>query len=137
MGDELPRDALEPLLATMPFAVELGIALDAAGRDEVVGRMAWAPRRCTAGGILHGGALMSLADTVGAVCTYLNLPEGSGTATISSSANLVRAVRQGEVVATARPLHVGRTVIVVRTELHAEGGELVAQVTQAQAVLAG
>ena len=53
--------------------------------DEVIGRMAWAPERCTAGGVLHGGALMGLADSLGGVCAFLNLPEGSGTATISSS----------------------------------------------------
>jgi uncharacterized protein (TIGR00369 family) len=119
----------------MPFAVHLGIELDAAGSDEVTGRMAWAEERCTAGGVLHGGALMAFADTVGAVCAFLNLPEGAGTATISSSTNLLRAVRKGDVTATARPLHVGKSVIVVQTELRDAQAELVGQVTQAQAVL--
>lgn len=79
--------------------------------------------------------MMSLADSLGGVCAYLNLPAGAGTATISSSTNMVRAMREGEVVGEARPLHVGRSVIVVRTELHDQAGRLLAQVTQAQSVL--
>ena len=123
------------LVGTMPFAVQVGIEIDAASAEEVVGRMAWAPERCTAGGVLHGGALMSLADSLGGVCAFLNLPPGAGTATISSSTNMMRAVREGEVIATSRPLHVGRSVIVVQTELRDGEGRLVGQVTQAQAVL--
>jgi 1,4-dihydroxy-2-naphthoyl-CoA hydrolase len=125
------------LVATIPFAVELGIEIDAASAEEVVGRMAWAPERCTAGGVLHGGALMSLADSLGGVCAFLNLPPGAGTATISSATNMTRAIREGEVTGTSRPLHVGRSVIVVQTELRDGEGRLVAQVTQAQAVLGG
>jgi 1,4-dihydroxy-2-naphthoyl-CoA hydrolase len=129
---------MEPdaVLTMMPFAALLGIELDTASADEVTGRMPWREELCTAGGILHGGALMALADTLGAVCAFLNLPRGAGTATISSSTNLLRAVREGEVSATARPLHVGRSVIVVRTELVDATAKPVAQVTQAQAVLA-
>jgi 1,4-dihydroxy-2-naphthoyl-CoA hydrolase len=127
--------SLTNLLSVMPFAVELGIELDQATPEEVIGRMAWAPQRCTAGGVLHGGALMGLADTLGGVCAFLNLPEGAGTATISSSTNLLRAVREGEVTATTRPVHVGRSVIVVQTELRDAAGKPVAQTTQAQAVL--
>jgi 1,4-dihydroxy-2-naphthoyl-CoA hydrolase len=123
------------LVATMPFAVELGIEIDAASPQEVVGRMPWAPERCTAGGVLHGGALMSLADSLGGVCAFLNLPQGAGTATISSSTTMMRAVREGEVTGTSRPLHVGRSVIVVQTEARDGEGRLVASVTQAQAVL--
>src|SRR5205823_9289787 len=82
----------QTLLALMPFAGQLGIELDSATPEEVVGRMAWAPDRCTAGWVLHGGALIGLADSLGAVCAFLNLPEGAGTATISSSTNLLRAV---------------------------------------------
>jgi uncharacterized protein (TIGR00369 family) len=79
---------------------------------------------------------MSLADTLGAVCAFLNLPSGAGTATISSATSMIRAVREGHVVGEARPLHVGRTTIVVQTELRDPSGRLVAQVTQTQAVLA-
>jgi uncharacterized protein (TIGR00369 family) len=125
----------QQLLALIPFAGELGIELDSASPEQVVGRMDWSAERCTAGGVLHGGALMSVADTLGAVCAFLNLPEGAATATISSSTNLMRAVRAGQVNGTARPLHVGRSVIVVATELRDDQAQLVAAVTQAQAVL--
>lgn len=129
-------EARAGLISAMPFAAGLGIALDVAAPDEVRGRMAWAPERCTAGGVLHGGALMALADSLGGVCAFLNLPEGAGTATISSATNMLRAVRGGEVLGLARPLHVGRSVIVVQTELRDDEDRLVAQVTQSQAVLA-
>jgi uncharacterized protein (TIGR00369 family) len=125
----------EDLLALMPFAKALGIELDAASAEEVRGRLAWAPERCTAGGLMHGGALMALADSLGGVCAYLNLPEGAGTATISSTTSFMRAVREGGVTGIARPLHGGRSVIVVQTDLLDDAGRRVAQVTQAQAVL--
>jgi uncharacterized protein (TIGR00369 family) len=70
------------------------------------------------------------------VCAFLNLPEGSGTSTISSSTVFMGAVRGGTVTATSKPLHVGRTTIAVRTELHDDDDRLVAQMTQTQAVLA-
>ncbi len=125
------------MLALMPFAVGTGIVLDSATPEEVVGSLEWAPQRCTAGGLMHGGALMTLADSVGAVCAYLNLPAGASTSTVSSSTSLVRAVRSGTARATARPLNVGRSFFVVVVEVRDDGGRLVAQVTQTQAVLAG
>ena len=122
--------------AAMPFAETLGLELVAAAADEVRARLAWAERLCTAGAILHGGALMSLADAAGAYCAFLNLPEGAGgTATIESKTNFFRAVREGHVEATSRPLHVGRTTIVVETDLHDAAGKHIARVTQTQAVL--
>jgi uncharacterized protein (TIGR00369 family) len=130
-------DELAGLLAMMPFAAGLGIVLDAAVAGEVRGRMAWAPEKCTSGGILHGGALMALADSLGGICAFLNLPPGAGTATTSSATVFTRAVRSGEVTAVTRPLHVGRSVIVVQTDLTDDAGRRVAQVTQTQAVLAG
>ena len=123
------------LLTTMPFAVELGVVLDSAEPDEVRGRLAWSPERCTAGGLMHGGALMALADSLGGICAFLNLPAGAGTTTLSSSTSFLRGVREGEVSAVARPLHAGRTVIVVQTDLHDDGDKRVGQVTQTQAVL--
>lgn len=120
----------------MPFAADLGIELVSAAPDEVVGRLAWTPQRCTVGNVMHGGALMSLADSIGAVCAFLNLPPDCGTATTTSTTHLLRAVRQGAVTATARPVHVGRSMIVVRTELTDDPGRLVAETTQTQAVLA-
>ena len=123
------------LVDAMPYARRLGIVVDAADPDRVVGHFDWDESLCTAGGILHGGSLMSLGDTIGAVCAFLNLPDGTTTATVSSSSQLLRAVRGGTVIATARPLHTGRTNIVVQTNLTDQAARLVAQVTQTQAVL--
>ena len=124
-------------VAQMPFAAALGVVLESAGADEVRGRLAWAPERCTTARTMHGGALMGLADTLGGLCAYLNLPAGAGTATISSSTVFTSALRDGEVRAVTRPLHVGRTVITVQTDLSDGAGRRVAQVTQVQAVLGG
>jgi 1,4-dihydroxy-2-naphthoyl-CoA hydrolase len=129
------QDQLAGLSALIPFADTLGIELVSATPEEVVGRLAWREELCTTGGLLHGGVLMSLADNLGGVCAYLNLPAGAGTATISSSTNFMHGVRRGHVTATVRPLRVGRSVIVVQTELRDDAGELVAQTTQAQAVI--
>jgi len=125
------------LLGMMPLAATLGIVLDSASPAEVRGRMGWSPERCTAGGVLHGGALMALADSLGGICAYLNLPPGARTATITSATSFIRGVREGSVTAASRPLHVGRTVIVVQTDLRDSAGRLAAQVTQTQAVLGG
>src|SRR5207253_10332802 len=100
----------------------------------VVSRRRWAPERCTTGGVMHGGALMALADNGGGVCAFLNLPEGAvGTATIESKTNFMRAVREGAVTASSRPLHSGRTMIVLETDLSLDDGSLAAKVTQSQA----
>ena len=131
------RGELDGLVAMMPFAAGLGIVLDAAAPGEVRGRMAWAPERCTSGAVLHGGVLMALADSLGGICAFLNLPPGALTATTSSATVFTRTVRSGQVTAVTRPLHVGRTVIVVQTDLTDDAGRRVAQVTQTQAVLAG
>jgi uncharacterized protein (TIGR00369 family) len=129
------QPSLADLLAMIPFAVTLGMELLSASPEEVVGRLAWREELCTTGGTLHGGALMSLGDNLGGVCAYLNLPTGAGTATISSSTNFMRGVREGQVTATTRPLRVGRTVIVVQTDMRDDADRLVVQTTQAQAVI--
>jgi uncharacterized protein (TIGR00369 family) len=126
---------MNELVAAMPFASVLGVEVSAAAAEEVRGRLEWAPERCTAGGVLHGGALIGLADSLGAICAYLNLPEGATTATIESKTNFFRAMRGGHVEAVSRPLHVGRTSIVVQTELADAEGKPVALVIQTQAVL--
>jgi uncharacterized protein (TIGR00369 family) len=85
---------------------------------------------------MHGGAMMALADTCGGVSAFLNLPEGaSGTTTIESKTNFLRAVREGAITATTRPLHAGRTLIVIESEIALEDGSLAAKVTQSQAFL--
>ncbi len=125
------------LLELMPYAVTLGIELDAASTREVRGHLAWSPERCTAGGIMHGGVLMALADSLGGICAYLNLPQGARTATVSSSSVFLRGITGGVVTAVARPLHAGRAVMVVQTDLTDDGGRLAAQITQTQAVAPG
>jgi len=126
----------EFLGATMPFARHIGVEAIAASASEVRLRVAWDATRCTAGGVLHGGVVMALADTSGAWCAFLNLPAGASTTTIESKTNFLRGVRAGHVTATSRPLHVGRTTIVVDTELRDDDGKLVARTTQTQAVQA-
>ena len=129
---------LPALQASMPFTNLLGIELVAASPEEVRGRLAWDETHCTSGGVLHGGALMGLADSLGGVCAFLNLPEGAaGTTTIESKTNFLRAVTEGHVDGVCRPLHVGRTVIVVDTDLFDTRGKRVARTTQTQAVLKG
>jgi 1,4-dihydroxy-2-naphthoyl-CoA hydrolase len=125
----------QALAAAMPFATTLGIDVTAATPEEVRGRLAWAPELCTSAGILHGGAIMTLADTLGAICAFLNLPPGAGTSTIESKTNFFAAVRSGHVEGVTHALHVGRRTIVVQTDVRDATGKRVAQVTQTQAVL--
>ncbi|HYY06786.1 MAG TPA: PaaI family thioesterase [Candidatus Limnocylindria bacterium] len=126
----------QALAAAMPFAVAVGAQVTAATAEEVRGRLAWAPERCTSGGVLHGGAIMALADTLGAICAFLNLPPGAGTSTIESKTNFFAAVRSGHIEAVTHPLHVGRRTIVLQTDVRDATGRRVALVVQTQAVLA-
>ena len=123
------------LVAMMPFAAGMGIELSGATAEQVTGSMAWRPELCTTFGAMHGGAMMAMADSVGAVCAFLNLPEGATTSTIESKTNFFRGLREGTLHSTSTPLHVGRTTIVVQTDLHDDRGKHVAGVTQTQAVI--
>ena len=105
--------------------------------EEVDATLEWSPELCTAAGVLHGGVLMTLADTAGAVCAFFNLPPGARTVTIESKTNFLGAIREGDVLARARPLHVGKTTIVVETDVLDASGRRVARTTQTQAVLKG
>lgn len=122
---------------SMPFAAGLGLQIESGGPDGVVGRASWQADRCTVGGALHGGYLMALADSVGALCAHLNLPAGAGTSTIESKTNFLRAATEGDVTITSSPLHAGRTTIVVVTDITRADGKLVTRTTQTQAVLGG
>ena len=120
----------------MPLAVTLGIRSDEYTPDRVVLSLEWAPSLCTAGGILHGGVIMTLADSAGGACAYLNLPaDAAGTSTIESKTNFLGAVRKGRVTATATPLHRGGTTFVVETAVRDDDAKLIAKVTQTQLVL--
>jgi uncharacterized protein (TIGR00369 family) len=127
-------DSPQDLAALMPFAQQLGLTVDEASADRVVARLAWTPQLCTVAGVMHGGALMSLADTAGALVAFLGLPDGATTATITSTSQLFRPVTGGTVRAVAVPLHRGRTTVTAQTSLYDDDGQLVAQTTQVQAV---
>jgi uncharacterized protein (TIGR00369 family) len=127
---------VDNLAEVAPLAGTLGIELTQATPEEVRGGMDWAPEKCTAAGVLHGGAIMAFADTLGGVCAFLNLPDGATTtATVESKTNFFRAVREGRVEAITRPLHIGRSFIVVQTDVLDDEQRRVAQTTQTQAVL--
>ena len=130
-----PVSSAAALLSSMPFARTCGIELTGAGPERVTGFVPWAPERCTAAEVMHGGVIMALADSLGAACAFLNLPEGARTSTIESKTNFFRGVRSGSAHGTTRPLHVGRSTIVVQTDVTDDEGRRVAQVTQTQAVL--
>jgi 1,4-dihydroxy-2-naphthoyl-CoA hydrolase len=124
------------LHAFVPLAALLGVRVAGAEPESVRLELDWREELCTAGGVMHGGALMSLADTAGALCAFLNLPEGAaGTTTVESKTNLLAAVRDGTVCAIATPLRAGGTLIVVETELRDGDGRLAAKTIQTQAVL--
>jgi uncharacterized protein (TIGR00369 family) len=131
MTDTSDIQALSDLI---PFAALLGIELQQATPELVRARLQWAPERCTTNGVMHGGAIMAVADNSGGICAFLNMPEGAhGTATIESKTNFLRAVTNGGITASTRPLHKGRTQIVLETELVRDDGKLAAKVTQTQA----
>jgi 1,4-dihydroxy-2-naphthoyl-CoA hydrolase len=125
---------LDALIALMPLAGHLGLVLDEADASRVIIRLDWAPHLCTSGGILHGGVLMSLADTAGALVTFLGLPEGKTTATITSTSHMFRPVSGGTVRAVAVPVHRGRTTVTAETSVFDAEDRLVAQTVQVQAV---
>jgi uncharacterized protein (TIGR00369 family) len=121
----------------MPLAALLGFEGVEAGPEAVVVRGAWAAERCTAAGVLHGGYLMTLADTAAATLAYLNLPPGTTTATIEAKTNFLAAVREGSVTARAALVHAGRRTIVVQVDVAADDGRLVSRTLQTQAVIGG
>jgi uncharacterized protein (TIGR00369 family) len=121
----------------MPFADLLGVTVTKREKDHVTAKVLIRPELCTAGGFVHGGALMAFADSVGAIATVLNLPEGAqGTTTIESKTNFVRSAKPGEtVVSSTTPVHIGRRTQVWQTRLETEDGKLVALITQTQMIL--
>jgi uncharacterized protein (TIGR00369 family) len=129
-------DALTAMLhEMMPLTALLGFEGIESGQGRVVVRGEWAAERCTAGGSLHGAFLMALADSAAATCAFLNLPDGAVTTTIEAKTNFLRAVSGGAVLATATPVHVGRTTIVLQTDVTRHDGKLVTRTTQTQAVI--
>jgi len=119
----------------VPFAAKLGLEVLEVSKERVRVRAQWKPEFCTSFGIAHGGFLMAIADTAGALLAMQHLPPGAGTTTLESKTNFLRGLREGTVVATTEPVHAGRTSIVVTTDLHDETGKLLTRTTQTQMVL--
>lgn len=130
-------DPTDFVRSAMPLCATLGVTAVELAPERVVLELGWRADLCTIGDTLHGGTLMALADSAGAVCAHLNLPDGAvGTSTIESKTNFVGAAREGsDVVATSTLLHAGRTTIVVETEIRTTDDRLIAKTTQTQSVL--
>lgn len=121
----------------LPFAALMGVDYVSAAKDRVVARLEVRPELCTIPEVLHGGAIMAFADTVGATATALNLPDGMWTTTIESKTNFVGPAPRGAVVtAETTPVHRGRTTMVWQTKVTTDEGKLVAVVIQTQLVIA-
>lgn len=123
--------------ATMPLAGTLGVTIDEGSRDRVVGRLPVRPEICTAGNIVHGGAIMAFADCLGAVGAFLTLPDGaSGTTTIESKTNFLGGGPVGSLlVGEATPVKIGKRLSVWQTRIRTDNGADIALVTQTQLVL--
>src|SRR6476620_911964 len=105
-------DLTAQVRAAMPLCATLGITAEAFDAELVRLSLQWDERLCTSGGLLHGGAVMALADSAGGASAFLNLPAGAiGTSTIESKTNFLGGVKQGVVTASARPLHVGSSTM--------------------------
>jgi uncharacterized protein (TIGR00369 family) len=132
--------ALQALIAPL-FPGLMGLQLTEVGPERVVATMVVRPDLCTSGGILHGGAVMAFADTLGAVGTFVNLQqlgEGKGTTTIDSSTKFIGAAKVGSIVTgESTAFHRGKTTMVWQTLIKTETGKLCAVVTQTQLVLGG
>ena len=114
----------------------MGIELKEASAERVVATMVARADLCTTGDSLHGGAVMALADTLGAVGTFQNLPDGASTTTIDSNTKFIRRLRVGTTVtAECMAFHRGRTTMVWQTLITSDDGKLCAVVTQTQLVL--
>ena len=124
------------ILGNQPFPTLMGVEVLSAEKDAVHAKLVVRPDLCTAGNIMHGGAIMAFADTLGAIGTVLNIPREAGTTTIESKTNFLSAAREGTTVhAEATPVHVGKKTCVFQTRITREDGKLVAIVTQTQMVL--
>ena len=120
----------------LPFANLLGIEIKDATAEKVTAEMLVRDELCTRPAVLHGGAIMAFADTLGAVATILNLKEGASTTTIESKTNFIGPAPSGStVVAECIPIHRGRRTMVWQTKISTKEGRLVAVVTQTQLVL--
>ena len=121
----------------MPFSKLMGVSITEASSDKIVGDLLVREDLCTSGGIMHGGAIMAFADTLGAIGAFYSLPEGAkGTTTIESKTNFLGAAPEGsQVTAETTPIHIGRRTSVWQTRINRADGKAVAVLTQTQMVL--
>lgn len=120
----------------MPFARLLGMRVTAASPERLEAELEIRDELRTSVGVAHGGCLMAFADTMGAMATFLNLPEGAGTTTLESKTNFLAAAPAGtKITGETTPIHRGRTTMVWQTRIISEAGKLVALITQTQMVL--
>lgn len=119
----------------MPFTESLGLEICEGSSVKVVARAGWAAEHCTSDKLLHGGYLMAVADSVGAACAWANLSKDAKTATIESKTNFFKGVTEGHINIVATPVHVGRTTIVVQTDITSERDDLISRTIQTQAVI--
>ena len=120
----------------LPFAELLGIVFVSASPDRIVAEMTVREDLCTTPAVLHGGAIMAFADTLGAMGTIVNLPQGAGTTTVESKTNFVAPAPVGtRVIGETMPVHRGRRTMIWQTRISTSEGRLVALVTQTQLVL--
>ncbi|TMJ04475.1 MAG: PaaI family thioesterase [Alphaproteobacteria bacterium] len=125
-------------LDPLPFAKLMGVSIVSVAPDLVVGELKVREDLCTRPNVLHGGAYMAFADTIGAVATVANLKEGESTTTIESKTNFFAAIPLGDTArAECTALHKGRTTMVWQTKITRGDGRLAAVVTQTQLVLKG
>jgi uncharacterized protein (TIGR00369 family) len=123
-------------LESLPFAKLMGVTVVSVTPDLVIGELKVTDGLCTRPAVLHGGAYMAFADTIGAVATVANLKEGESTTTIESKTNFFAAIPLGDTArAECTPLHKGRTTMVWQTKITRGDGRLAAIVTQTQMVL--
>ena len=120
----------------LPFAQLLGVEFVSAAPERIVAELSVREELCTRPAVLHGGAIMAFADTLGAIGTILNLPEGAGTTTIESKTNFIApAVLGSRITGEATPVHRGRRTMIWQTRVTNAEGRLVALVSQTQLVL--
>jgi uncharacterized protein (TIGR00369 family) len=120
----------------LPFGELLGIRVTETTTDRVVAEMEVRPELCTSPAVLHGGAVMAFADTLGALGTLANLPQGAGTTTIESKTNFIRPAAVGTTVfGIATPMHRGRRTQVWQTRIATREGKLITLVIQTQLVI--
>lgn len=133
---EVNEELTTHIYQQMPFAAFLGLRFAEITAARVVAKAEWASDKTTAGGAIHGGFLMGCVDAVGAIVAFYNLPpESAGTTTIESKTNFFRAVRGGSIRVRAEAIHVGRTTVVVQTDVFDDQERLVCRTTQTQLVL--